>query len=56
MTLAIEPMVNIGTHNVKVLKDQWTVVTLDGRLSAHYEHSVAVTDSDPILLTDVNEK
>ncbi len=54
MTLAIEPMVNAGTHNVKVLKDKWTVVTLDGRLSAHYEHSVCVTDSDPVLLTDVN--
>ena len=53
MTLAIEPMVNAGTHNVKVLKDRWTVVTLDGRLSAHYEHTVCVTDSDPVLLTDV---
>ena len=52
MTLAIEPMVNIGTHNVKVLADRWTVKTLDGSLSAHYENSIAVTDSDPIVLTD----
>ena len=53
MTLAIEPMVNVGTHNVKVLKDRWTVVTLDGKLSAHYEHTVQITDADPVLLTDV---
>ena len=52
MTLAIEPMVNIGTHNVKVQSDGWTVKTLDGSLSAHYENSIAVTDSDPIVLTD----
>ena len=52
MTLAIEPMVNIGTHNVKVLSDGWTVKTLDGKLSAHYENSVAITESDPIVLTD----
>ena len=52
MTLAIEPMVNIGTHNVKVLSDGWTVKTLDGKLSAHFENSIAVTDSDPIVLTD----
>ena len=53
MTLAIEPMVNVGTHNVKVLKDRWTVVTADGKLSAHYEHTVQITDSEPVLLTDV---
>ena len=53
MTLAIEPMVNVGTHNVKVLKDRWTVVTLDGKLSAHYEHTVQITDAEPVLLTDV---
>ena len=52
MTLAIEPMVNIGTHNVKVLSDRWTVKTLDGSLSAHYENSIAITESDPIVLTD----
>ena len=52
MTLAIEPMVNVGFPNVKVLKDGWTVVTADGSLSAHYENSIAITDGDPILLTD----
>ncbi len=52
MTLAIEPMVNAGFANVKVLKDGWTVVTADGSLSAHYENSIAITDGDPILLTD----
>ncbi len=52
MTLAIEPMVNAGGFGVKVLKDGWTVVTEDGSLSAHYENSIAITDSDPIILTD----
>ena len=55
MTIAIEPMVNEGTADVKVLSDGWTVVTADGKLSAHYEHSVAITDDGPILLTDVGE-
>ena len=54
MTLAIEPMVNEGTHDVRVLKDGWTVVTLDGKLSAHYENSILITENDPIILTDVN--
>ena len=52
MTLAIEPMVNAGGPGVRVLKDGWTVVTEDGSLSAHYENSIAITDGDPILLTD----
>ena len=52
MTLAIEPMVNVGTDDVRVLKDGWTVTTADGKLSAHYENSIAVTDSDPIILTE----
>ena len=52
MTLAVEPMVNQGTANVKVKKDGWTVLTLDGKLSAHYENSVAITTEDPIILTD----
>ena len=51
MTLAIEPMVNAGAANVRVQKDGWTVKTLDGKLSAHYENSVLVTDSDPYILT-----
>ena len=53
MTLAIEPMVNAGVADVRVMKDGWTVKTLDGKLSAHYENSVAITDGDPILLTDL---
>ncbi len=54
MTLAIEPMVNTGTHEVRVLKDGWTVVTADGKLSAHYENTVLITDGEPEILT-VNE-
>ena len=54
MTLAIEPMVNAGGAGVKVRENGWTVVTLDGKLSAHYENTVAITDGDPILLTDVD--
>ena len=53
MTVAIEPMVNAGTASVKVQKDGWTVVTADGRLSAHYENTVAITGGDPILLTEI---
>ena len=55
MTLAIEPMVNVGASKVRVLDDGWTVVTEDGSLSAHYEHSVAIVDGETILLTDVGE-
>ena len=51
MTLAIEPMVNAGTYEVKVLKDQWTTVTADGKLSAHYENTVLITDGEPEILT-----
>ena len=54
MTLAIEPMVNSGTDKVRVLSDGWTVITLDGKLSAHYENTIAITEGDPILLTDVD--
>jgi len=46
-------MVNVGTHRVKVLDDKWTVITEDGKLSAHYEHTIAVTDDGPLLLTKV---
>ena len=52
MTLAIEPMVNVGGYGVKVMADGWTVKTLDGSLSAHYENSIAITDSEPIVLTE----
>lgn len=51
MVLAIEPMVNEGTWRVKVLEDKWTVVTLDGKLSAHYENTIAVTPNGPEILT-----
>lgn len=54
MVIAIEPMVNVGTHEVKELSDGWTVVTADGKLSAHYEHTVAVTGNGAVLLTDVS--
>ena len=51
MVLAIEPMVNIGKPAVKVLADGWTAVTRDGSLSAHFEHTVAVTKDGPLVLT-----
>ena len=51
MVIALEPMVLVGTHKTKVLKDKWTVVSADGSLTAHYEHSVAVTEGDPLILT-----
>jgi len=51
MTLAIEPMVNEGVHDIRVLKDGWTVVTADGKLSAHYENTVLITDGEPEILT-----
>jgi len=51
MTLAIEPMVNVGSPAVRVLEDGWTAVTLDGRLSAHFEHTIAITDRGPEILT-----
>ncbi len=52
MVLAIEPMVNLGTFEVKVLKDGWTVITKDKSPSAHFEHSVAVTEEGPVILSD----
>jgi methionyl aminopeptidase len=51
MTIAIEPMVNAGQPGVKILKDGWTVVTQDGSLSAHFEHTVLITDGEPEILT-----
>ncbi|WP_310601711.1 type I methionyl aminopeptidase [Anaerosporobacter sp.] len=51
MTLAIEPMVNIGHYDVEWLEDDWTVVTADGSLSAHYENTVLITDGEPVLLS-----
>ncbi len=51
MTLAIEPMINEGTHEVWFLEDDWTVVSRDGSLSAHYENTILITNDEPILLT-----
>jgi methionyl aminopeptidase len=53
MVIAIEPMINMGTYKVKTLSDNWTVVTLDGKPSAHFEHTVAITDNGPDILTKV---
>ncbi|NOQ46439.1 MAG: M24 family metallopeptidase, partial [Desulfobulbaceae bacterium] len=54
MVVAIEPMVNTGSMKVKVLHDQWTVVTADRKPSAHFEHSVAATADGPLILSDRN--
>lgn len=54
MTLAIEPMVSAGSYEVKELHDGWTVVTVDGSLTAHYEHSVALTEEGIVFLTKVD--
>ena len=51
MTLAVEPMVLAGTYQTRVLPDQWTVVSYDGALTAHYEHSIAITNGEPDILT-----
>lgn len=51
MTLAIEPMVNVGGAEIRVLDDKWTVITADGSLSAHYENTVLITDGEPEILT-----
>jgi len=51
MTIALEPMVLVGTARTRVLRDQWTVVSADGSLTAHFEHSVAVTEGEPLVLT-----
>ncbi len=51
MTIAIEPMVLVGTHETRTLRDQWTVVSADNSLTAHFEHSVAVTEGEPLILT-----
>jgi len=51
MALAIEPMINLGTRYTKMLADDWTVVTVDGKWSAHFEHTVAITSDGPWVLT-----
>lgn len=52
MAIAIEPMINMGSYRVKVLRDKWTTVTADGKLSAHFEHTIAITPDGPVILTD----
>ena len=51
MVFAIEPMVNSGTWQTRILEDGWTVVTLDGKPSAHFEHCIAITKNGPEILT-----
>lgn len=51
MTIAIEPMINAGSYEVEILDDEWTTVTVDGKLSAHFEHSIAITEDGPLILT-----
>ena len=53
MTIAVEPMINAGVADVKVLSNDWTVVTKDGKLSAHYENTISVTDEEPLILTSL---
>ena len=53
LTIAIEPMVNVGLPGTRTLSDKWTVVTIDGKRSAHFEHTVAITDDGPRVLTTV---
>ena len=53
MTFAIEPMVNEGTGRVKVKRDRWTVVTKDGKLSAHFEHDIALTENGTIIMSAI---
>ncbi|MEE0969922.1 MAG: type I methionyl aminopeptidase, partial [Clostridia bacterium] len=54
MVIAIEPMINVGVGDVREMSDGWTVLTADGKLSAHYENTVALTEDGPIILTDPN--
>lgn len=56
MVLAIEPMVNVGSYEVKTLEDGWTTVTKDGSLSAHFEHTIAITEDGPVILSTTNGK
>ena len=53
MALAIEPMLNEGTPDLEILSDGWTAVTADGKLSAHFEHSIAITSNGPVILSEL---
>lgn len=52
MTLAVEPMVNLGSASIKIMPDQWTVKTVDGAYSSHFEQTILITDDEPVILTD----
>jgi len=56
LTIAIEPMVNVGKANIRTMPDRWTVVTVDGTRSAHFEHTVAITETGPRILTSLSTK
>jgi methionyl aminopeptidase len=56
MTLAVEPMINIGTYDVEWMDDEWTVVTADGSLSAHYENTILITEGKPEILSLTEEE
>lgn len=56
MVLALEPMVNMGKYEVRVLNDRWTVVTSDGSFSAHFEHTISITDNGPVILTSLEKE
>ena len=53
--LAVEPMVNLGVEHVKTLNDKWTVVTMDGKPSSHFEHTIAITEDGPVVLTALDD-
>ena len=55
MTIAVEPMLNLGCDEVYTLPDEWTVVTADGKASAHFEHTILVTDDEPVILTKLHD-
>ena len=52
MTIAIEPMINLGQPQVNIMPDGWTVKTADGKLSAHFEHTIAITADGPVIMTE----
>jgi methionyl aminopeptidase len=54
MTIAVEPMVLVGSSKTKILADQWTVAAKDGKLTAHFEHTIAITEGEPKILTKLN--
>ena len=54
MVLAIEPMVNAGTYKIAMLPDGWTIITRDGKRAAHFEHSIAIIDGKPVILSELD--